>query len=90
MPNQTLPNFYNMKFTDKDGNMTPDSSLYMDQTFQTLNSIITINGIVVPSLTTVQVTALPTTVAIGTLWFNSTLNALQFKGNTGVQQITSV
>jgi hypothetical protein len=85
-----LPAFYNFKYTDDAGNMTSDSYLFNDQTFQVLNSRLTIWGIVFPTLTDADVAALPANTAIGTTWFNSDLNALQFKGNTGIQQITSV
>ena len=79
----SLPAFYNFKYVDKDGNMTPDAHLFNDQTFQVLNSVITANGVVVPSLT-----AAPVGAAVGTMWYNSTLDKLQFQG-VAVQTITS-
>ena len=69
----TLPPFFAMAYTDKNGNLTSDAYLYNDQTFQTLNLVlillnsfvssaiinntITNNGITPPSFTTAQITA---------------------------------
>ena len=86
----SLPPFYNFKYVEKDGNMTSDSYLFNDQTFQVLNSTITLYGVVFPSFTTAQVTAFPVGITIGTTWYNSTLDALQFQGASAVQTITSV
>jgi hypothetical protein len=42
----TLPAFFDMQYTDKDGKMTNDSYLYNDQTFQVLNLLINMfNGV---------------------------------------------
>ncbi len=38
LPN--LPPFYKMPWTDGDGNMTPESLMYSDETFQTLNFLV--------------------------------------------------
>lgn len=70
---QNLPPFYDMPYTDKDGKLTRDSYLYMDQTFQALNAAIillnditttviskgsvTLNGLNPPSLTGPQIDA---------------------------------
>ena len=116
---QSLPPFYNMKFTLTDGKLTPEAHLFEDQTFQALNNLMVmfnqlsstlfvnvaslsavgINapaliGINLPSFTTAQITAIlavvPSIVSVGTIWYNSTLDKLQFKGATAVQTITSV
>lgn len=97
---QTLPVFYNMVYTEKDGRLTSDSYLYNDQTFQTLNvaiillntvinstvdnGVITNNGIQFPQYTTAEIIALEPTSLDGTVWFNTTLAKLQVKTATGV------
>lgn len=54
----------------------------------------TVIGINPPSFTTAQITAInsisPSIIPVGTIWYNSTLDKLQFKGASGIQQITSV
>lgn len=40
MPLADLPPFFYMNFTDKDGNLTRDGYLYLDQQFQTLNNLV--------------------------------------------------
>jgi len=48
----TLPAFYNMHYTREDGTLTPDSYLYNDQTFQTLNlAMLLINSVVASTIT---------------------------------------
>jgi len=37
----SLPAFFDMPYTDKEGKLTPDSHLYNDQTFQVLNNLVT-------------------------------------------------
>jgi hypothetical protein len=37
---QSLPTFFNMKFTDKDGKLSSDAYLYLDQQFQALNNLM--------------------------------------------------
>lgn len=103
----TLPAFFNMYYTEKDGSMTPDAYLYNDQMFQALNlavillnsiavsaiinNTIVTNGLVPPSFTTAQITALEPTVPNGTLWFNTDLAKWQGKTASGViETITSV
>lgn len=88
--NPVLPPFYDMPVTEKNDKFSSEYYLYNDQTFQVLNSRITLFGVNVPSFTTAQVTAFPTNVAIGTIWYNSTLDKLQFRGSAAVQTITSV
>ena len=89
-----LPIYYDMVFVDiKTGHLSNDSQLWHDQTFQTLDSVVNmfINGITIPNFTTTQITAAAPTAAIGTMYFNTTLNAMQFVGNSNVvQTITSV
>ena len=51
---------------------------------------VTINGLVPPSFTTAQITDLLPNVSIGTIWYNNTLNKLQFKsGDNLIETITS-
>jgi len=42
MPIAKLPAFFNMTYTDKDGNLTPNAHMFNDQTFQSLNNLILI------------------------------------------------
>lgn len=94
MQSPALPAFFNMQATDKEGKLSPDFYLYNDQMFQVLNSRLTIWGVVFPPLTNADVAALPANVTIGTTWYNSNLNKLQFLGIIAgvptVQTITSV
>lgn len=54
------------------------------------NNTITNNGVVFPSKTNTEITALQPAAAIGTVWFNSTLAKLQLKTAAGViETITS-
>lgn len=89
MTTPSLPAFFDMQCTDKGDHFSPDFYLYLDQQFQVLNSRITIFGVNVPSFTTVEVAAFPSNVVIGTIWYNSNLDKLQFKGAAAIQTITS-
>lgn len=53
---------------------------------------VTINGINPPSFTTTQINTFfnDASIPIGTLWYNSNMDKLQFKGASAVQTITSV
>lgn len=101
-----LPPFFDMVYTQDDGKLSRDGYLYNDQMFQTLNVIVillnaivtssitganvTIDGINPPSKTTAQINALEPNVPVGTIWYNSTLEKLQFKASSGViETITS-
>lgn len=48
------------------------------------NETININGLIVPSKTTVEITALEPDAPNGTLWFNTTIPAMQYKESAGV------
>ena len=89
-----LPIYYDMVFVDtKTGRLSNEAQLWQDQTFQTLDSVVQqfINGITIPNFTTAQIGAASPTAAIGTMYFNTDLNAMQFVGNSNVvQTITSV
>ena len=98
---EKLPAFYNMKYTEENGKMTVESYLFNDQTFQTLNAVVnllnlitstvvnqsgvTVNSVIVPTFSSD-----PSGLPIGSIWYNSTANALKFQSNSGIQQITSV
>ena len=101
-----LSAFFDMIYTKSDGKLAPDGYMYNDQMFQVLNALIilvnsltttvvsgasvTVNGLIPPSKTTAEITALEPTATVGTLWYNSTLKKLQFKADTGIiQTITS-
>ena len=96
----SLPAFFNMVYTQKDGTLAPDGYLYNDQMFQTLNyaiillntlvnsaisnNTITNNGVQFPQYTTAEITAIAATAALGTVWFNTTLAKLQVLTASGV------
>lgn len=96
----TLPAFYDMYYTEKDGRLTADSYLYNDQMFQALNLAVILlnslvksaiingeivnNGVQFPQKTTVEITALEPDAANGTVWFNTNLAKLQVKTAAGV------
>lgn len=90
-----LPPFFAMEFTDKEGRLTPNALLYMDLTYQVLNTVVNYfnSGIPMPQATTAQIIAYgaDTTVALGSVWFNTTLAKLQVKtGVAIIETITSV
>lgn len=96
----SLPPFFDMYYTEKDGRLTADGYLYNDQTFQALNLVVILlnglinsaiinnvivnNGVQFPQFTTAQITALQPNAVNGTVWFNTTLAKLQVKTATGV------
>lgn len=96
----TLPLFFNMYYTEKDGSLTPDAYLYNDQMFQALNLAVILlndlvnsaiindtivnNGVQFPQFTTAQIIALEPDSVNGTVWFNTTLAKLQVKTAAGV------
>jgi hypothetical protein len=96
----TLPPFFDMYYTEKNGKLTADGYLYNDQMFQALNLAVILlndlvnsaiingniinNGVQFPQFTTVQITALEPNSANGTVWFNTTLAKLQVKTASGV------
>lgn len=98
----TLPAFYDMPYTEKDGKLTAEAHLHNDQTFQVLDSSVNLsnqmidstinagnnvfNGIKNAQQTTAQITALQPNSAVGTVWFNTTLGKLQVKTAPGVVQ----
>lgn len=53
---------------------------------------VTVNGLNPPSFTTAQINALflLDTVPVGTIWYDSDMDVLKFKGAAAVQTITSV
>lgn len=96
----TLPAFFDMYYTEKDGRLTADGYLYNDQMFQVLNTALILlnsiinstvinnqtvnNGIQFPQYTTVEIVALEPNSLNGTVWFNTTLAKLQVKTASGV------
>lgn len=89
-----LPPFFNMIYTKEDGSLTANAQLYNDLMYQILNQLIVMinNGLQLPNKTTAEITAYAadTSVPIGTLWYNTSLNKLQFKTGTGtVETVTS-
>ena len=45
-----LPVFFDMKYTDTEGNLTPDAFFYNDNTFQSLNTAVFLLNSIVSSL----------------------------------------
>jgi hypothetical protein len=96
----TLPVFFDMYYTEKDGKLTADGYLYNDQMFQSLNLAVILlnelvsstinnntiinNGIQIPQKTTAEITGLEPDAENGTLWFNTNLAKLQVKTASGV------
>lgn len=89
-----LPNFLQVNYTDKDGNLTPNALMYNDQLFRFLLSVVNSfqNGLTMPSKTTAQITAYgaDTSVPFGTVWFNTDTSKLNVKTAAGtIEKITS-
>jgi len=96
----TLPAFFDMYYTEKDGRLTADAYLYNDQMFQSLNLVVILlnglinsaiinnaivnNGVQFPQFTTAEIIALEPDSVNGTVWFNTTLAKLQVKTAAGV------
>lgn len=78
-----LPNFFQMNYTDKEGKLTSNALMYNDQLFRFLSAIRNnfIDGIVMPSKTTAEITAYgaDTNVELGTVWFNTDTSKLNVK-----------
>ena len=85
-----LPVFYDRKYTDKDGRLTPDSYLFMDESFRVLGSVVNqfLEGLRVPIFPTVSVSPNDSSieryrddinVPLGTIWYDSTENKLYVK-----------
>lgn len=94
MPIPDLPPFFNMIYTKDNGELTPNAQLYNDLMYQVLNQLIVMinNGLQLPNKTTAEITAYlnDTTIPIGTIWYNTSLNKLQFKTGTGTfETVTS-
>jgi hypothetical protein len=89
----TLPAFFDMNYTTKEGRLTADAYLYNDQMFQSLNLVVILmnslinsaiinnvivnNGVQFPQFTSAQITALVPTSVLGTVWFNTDVAKLQ-------------
>lgn len=89
-----IPTFYDMPYTQDNGNLTSGAMLYNDQLFQVVNTIVNqVNdGLEVPQKTGAQITAFgtDTTVPNGTIWFNTDSAKLQVKTASGtIETITS-
>ena len=70
-----------------------DQTPYFELQELILTQWLSSNGFQIPSLTTVEITALLALTKppiVGTLWYNSTLDKLQFLGSSAVQTVTSV
>lgn len=88
IPEGELPNFFQMTYTDKDGNLTAEASLYNDQLYRFLLGVFN-SGITFPARTTAQITDAGnnTNVSVGTVWFNSTTSKLNVKTGAGTIEV---
>ncbi len=90
----SLPPFFNMNYTDKNGNLTVNAQLFNDLTYQILNQVVEYfnTGLQLPRKTTAEITVYlnDNNIPNGTLWYNSDTGFLQFKSGPGtVQTVTS-
>ena len=67
-----LPPFYNMRYTNPQGNLTPGAHLFNDQVYQTLTALIGHGYLAIPQATAAQIAASLTTAPVGAIWFNTT------------------
>ncbi len=82
-----LPPFFNMKWTEENGELTTSALLYNDQLWQALNLAVQIlnqstnQGMQTPWITTLQIQDARNdlNVPVGTMWFNTDQKKLQFK-----------
>jgi len=104
-----LPVFFDMKYTNEDGQLTPDAFLFNDNMWQSLNNAIFIlnsivassisanntvtnNGLIAPSKTTAQITALgaDTAIPLGAIYFDTDVAKLKVKvAASSIEIITS-
>lgn len=90
----SLPEYINTKLVDSNGSPSPIMATFFDQQHQTLSEVVSQHndGMVMPSKTTAEINALAAQASVsnGTVWFNSSINKLQFKVSSGtVETITS-
>lgn len=89
-----LPIFYNMKYVDDKGYLSPEASLYNDGLWQTLDQLSDVlkNGFQVTQATAAQITSYgnDTNVPVGTMWFDTGIAKLKVKTAAGtIETITS-
>jgi hypothetical protein len=79
----SLPPFFNMAYTDEKGQLTVNAQLYNDLTYQILSQVVEYfnTGLQLPRKTTAEITVYrdDQNIPIGTLWYNTDINKLQFK-----------
>lgn len=90
----SLPPFFNMRYTDEKGDLTVNAQLYNDLMYQVLNEVVEYfnTGLQLPRKTTADITVYlnDINIPVGTLWFNSSINKLQFKTGAGtLETVTS-
>jgi len=90
----SLPPFFNMNYTDKEGNLTVNAQLFNDLTYQILNQVVEYfnTGLQLPRKTTAEIIVYSNDANIpnGTLWFNTNTGFLQFKDGPGsIRTVTS-
>jgi hypothetical protein len=69
----------------------PQSLEYYNQELnQTLRDNLSNDGFVPPTLTNAEAAVIATFMPVGTFWYNSDLDKMQFLGSLAIQTITSV
>lgn len=69
-----IPNFENTKFVDRNGNLTAEWQLILQQLFTLLQTNLSNEGYKLPQQTTAIITSLNTAASIGNLIYDSTLD----------------
>jgi hypothetical protein len=67
-----IPNFENIQFVDRDGYLTPEWQLIMQQVFQLLQKNLSDEGYTLPQQPTGTIVALNTAASTGNLLYDST------------------
>jgi len=84
-----IPVFYNAQFTDKNGNLTPEMQMFMDQLNQTMQDNLSNNGLVIPSITSANLALIEPEMPDGTAWLETTNNVLVIKINGALRKVTT-
>lgn len=76
-----IPNFMQMKISDKDGMPTDEFRRFMEELTQTLQNFVSNEGIKTPEQTTANITALNTQQSKGALLYNNETHELKVNIN---------
>lgn len=72
-----IPNFENIQFVDRQGYLTPEWQLILEQVFQALQKNLSDEGYKVPQQPTTTINQLNTAASTGALLYDSTTNQLK-------------